>query len=132
MIAELQSLRDVLASLESLAEKAESGDSTAEHRLPQLRKLCQPDHGALHLCLTEVQTLRERLAPPKWIGKDGSKPADVYRAMAWPLQEVSTKKVLERLQRYRGSISLALNVDMAGIALSTHESTKVSNMICSV
>ena len=125
MIAELKNLRDVLASLETLAEKAESGDPTAGHRLPQLRNLCQPDHGALHLCLTEVKALREKLAPPKWIGKDGSKRADVYRAMAWPLQESSTKKVLENLERYRGNISLALNVDMAEIALSTHDSTKV-------
>lgn len=125
VIAELKNVRDVLVSLETLAEKAESGDPTVRHRLPQLRNLCQPDHGALHLCMTEIQALREKLAPPKWVGKDGSKRADVYRAMAWPLQGDSTKKVLERLERYRGNISLALNVDMAEIALSTHNSMKV-------
>ena len=125
VITELKNVRDVLASLETLAEKAESGDPTTRHRLPHLTSLCQPDHGALHLCLIEVQALREKLAPPKWIGKDGSKRADVYRAMAWPLQEGSTKKVLEKLQRYRGVINLALNVDMAEIALSTHDSTKI-------
>ena len=125
MIAELKNVRDVLSSLEILAEKAESGDPTVGHRLPKLKNLCQPDHGALHLCLTEIKALREKLAPPKWMGKEGSKRADLYRAMAWPLQESSTQKVLEKLERYRGSISLALNVDLAEIALSTHDSTKV-------
>ncbi|SLM36248.1 hypothetical protein LPUS_05743, partial [Lasallia pustulata] len=63
--AEMKSLRNVLQTLQPLAEEAEFGSPSAGTRLPTLALLCGPQ-GLLNCCLEEVGRLDERLKNPSW------------------------------------------------------------------
>ena len=55
IIKKVESLRDVLQALERLGKQAENADPATVSRLPQLMHFCDPEAGALALCLSEIQ-----------------------------------------------------------------------------
>ena len=111
VLAELRSLRNVLEILEELAHKAETSGSTKKSPLPALKSLCDPDTGILRKCSIELEELKKKLAPPGWSGLAGSKRRGLLEALSWPLKKGDTEKVLESIERFKSTISLAISVD---------------------
>ena len=111
LIEEVESLRDVLQGLERLAKQAENADPSAVNQLPQLRSFCDPNTGTFALCLSEMQTLEQKLIPPRWTGESGSKRNKFVQALGWPLKKAFVKETLENLERFKATLNLALGTN---------------------
>ena len=105
---EVKSLRDVLETLEKLAEGA---GPAAETQLPTLKRLCEPKEGHLAMCLVELKTLEKKLAPLSCTEQAGSKRRAIIQALGWPLREGDTKKTLKNISRFRAILNLAITAD---------------------
>ena len=108
---ELQSLRDVLELLKGLSKRVEDTDPSADARLPALIRMCKSDAGPLAMCNAELKSLTQKLKPPKWTGPVTSKRTALIQTITWPLKEDETKKMLQNLERYKTTLSMALDVD---------------------
>ena len=107
---ETRALRNVLESLEQTSRDAETS-SDPEPRLTHLRALCDPSNGPLTQCLQELQRLEEKLSPPLWADRDGSKRKAFVQALTWPFKEAETEKSLQIIGRCKSTITLALSAD---------------------
>ena len=108
--AEMESLRDILQALESLAKQAEFTNSVAGTRLPTLSLLMGPD-SLLQNCFHEVERLEKRLKSPSWSDGFGPRRKALIQALRWPLKEAETKKALENISRFKSTLVLALSAD---------------------
>jgi len=115
IIDEIKGLRNVLETLERLASEIDVAQPAAKARLPTLQLLCGPgdgaDTGLLDLCLEELVKLKDRLAPPKWLGPRGSRRQAIGQVLRWPLNRGDTVKMLETIGRFRDLLNLALTAD---------------------
>ena len=112
VLEEIRGLRDVLRTIEGLANKAETSGSTNQSRFPALQYLCDPNTGILNRCRTELEMLNSSLVPPGWNGPSGSKRRALVEALRWPLQRGETEKILERTERFKSTISLINTADL--------------------
>jgi len=106
----LEKLREVLQTLEPLAEQAESGSSSRGTRLPTLKPLCGRG-GLLQSCLDIITRLDRRLKTPAWSHRFGPKRKALVQALRWPLNEAETKKTLQIIDRFTGILKLAIVAD---------------------
>ncbi|MCJ1246834.1 hypothetical protein MMC30_004043 [Trapelia coarctata] len=111
VISELQSLRNVLEKLTELASNNISTRGMSNSSLSMLTQLCDSNDGALGKCLSELDALKKKLAPPSWSGAEGSKRRALVQAFGWPLKRDETIKTLETIGRFKASLSLALSAD---------------------
>ena len=111
VLEEVRALRNVLRTLEELADKAETPSSDSKSRLPALKLLCGPDTGILTKCRTELNDLAKKLTPPEWIGPAGSKRKGLVQALSWPLKKGETEKVLASIERFKSTINVAVATD---------------------
>lgn len=115
VIEEVKSLRNVLETLEKLAHEMEGPGADARARLPTLQILCKPrtgdEGGLLDMCFEELNRLRDKLTPPKWMGPTGSKRQAIGQVLRWPLNKTDTIKMLETIGRFRDLLTLALTAD---------------------
>ena len=111
VLDEVRALRNVLRTLEDLADKAEAPSSDDKSRLPALKSLCDPDTGILIKCRTELNHLNTKLTPPEWIGRAGSKRRGFVQALTWPLKKGDTEKVLASIERFKSTINVAVATD---------------------
>src|SRR5215475_5720622 len=96
-------LKSLHAVLERLLELAESESDKGSARLSTFDSLTKPD-GPLAECEAELISLKEKLEPAsgwKAVGK----------ALTWPLKEGDTRKILDKLERLKGTLNLALTAD---------------------
>jgi hypothetical protein len=117
VIDEITGLRNVLETLERLASEAESPNADARARLPTLRLLCKPRDGEgralLEMCFEDLEKLKDKLEPPKWMGPEGSRRRALGQALKWPMSRADTIKMLETVGRFRDMLNLALTADQA-------------------
>ena len=106
IIEEVESLRGVLQGLERLAKQAKDADPAAISQLPQLICLCDPKTGTLALCLSELQSLEQKLTPPGWTGESDSKLRKLIQALGWPLKKAFVKETLGNLERFKANLNL--------------------------
>lgn len=115
IIEELNSLRDVLESLLSVAEKEESvAEETS--RLSTFRQLAKPN-GEFERCKATLVALNSRLQP-----ESGWKA--LKQALVWPLKEAEVKNTLDDLQRSKSTLHFALSTDQAVVTLEIHDRVK--------
>lgn len=107
---EIETLRDVLQTLEPLAKQAELAGPAAGTSLSALFLICGPN-SLLEHCLDEVKRLDEKLKSPSWSNRFGPKRKALVQALRWPLKEAETRKILEKLERFKNTLALAVNVD---------------------
>lgn len=108
---EIRSLRDVLELLAALAKRVENADPSAEAKLPALKLLCEPGAGPLAMCKAELESLKTKLEPPKWIGPITSKRTALMQTLSWPLKEGEAKKMLQNMEPYKTTLNMALEID---------------------
>lgn len=120
VVDELRDLRDVLENLERVVKKTGNADPTTHSRLPTLKLLCDSMKGSESLvdCLEEVNRIRNKLSPPSWSGKDGSKRQALIQVLGWPLKEQDTRRSLETIDRFKSTLTLALTSDQAWVYAS--------------
>ena len=106
----LEKLREVLQTLESLAEETESGSASSGARLPTLKALCGRAD-LLQTCFDDVTRLDQRLKTPVWSNRFGPKRKALVQALRWPLKEAETKKTLQIIDRFTGILNLAIGAD---------------------
>ncbi|SLM40588.1 P-loop containing nucleoside triphosphate hydrolase, partial [Lasallia pustulata] len=126
--AEMKSLRNVLQTLQPLAEQAEFASPTAGTRLPTLALLCGP-RGLLNCCLDEVRRLDERLKNPSWSDSFGPKKKAFIQALRWPLNKPETMKALDDVSRYRNILNLAITTDQTTLTLEIQKLSISTNGI---
>ncbi|SLM37986.1 P-loop containing nucleoside triphosphate hydrolase [Lasallia pustulata] len=126
--AEMKSLRNVLQTLQPLAEEAEFGSPSAGTRLPTLALLCGPQ-GLLNCCLEEVGRLDERLKNPSWSDSFGPKKKALIQALRWPLNKAETMKTVDDVSRYRNILNLAITADQTTLTLEIHKLSISTNDI---
>ena len=112
--AEMESLRNVLQTLESLAKQAEFASPTAGTRLPTLALLRGPQGLLLH-CLNEIKGLEKKLKTPSWTDRIGFGPKRkaFTQALRWPLNKAETKETLVNIGRFKNTFNLAITADEA-------------------
>lgn len=104
-------LRNVLRTLEGIADKAETGAKAGNSDLPALAQLCHPKTGSLVQCLETLSSLERRLTPPSWSGPKGSKRSNLMQALSWPLKKAETERTLERIEYFKSTFNLAVSMD---------------------
>lgn len=113
---EVASLRAVLESLVKLSEKTESTEtsdgkdgSDATALLPNLKRLLDHD-GTFNQCKNELVDLKEKLTAPVTGWKTTSVGKAVHK-LKWPMTEQDIESTLDRIERLKSLLNLALNKD---------------------
>lgn len=118
---DVRDLRNVLETLESLANRADSQSLqlNSDHRRQwdSLQLLCS-DHGPLHNCAAELKRLEKKLCAPKWTQNLGKKRKALIQAVGWQIQDSDVKESLEIIGRYKATITLALTASEVYVAVS--------------
>jgi len=115
IIDELNSLRIVLESLLSVAEKEESATERSS-RLSTIQQLAKPN-GELERCKANLVFLNAKLQP-----ESGWK--TLKQALVWPLKEAEVKNTLDDIQRSKSTLHFALSTDEAVVTLEIHDGVK--------
>lgn len=118
-IEEARDLRNVLESLESLAERLEgqSSESSVDDKRSwaSLQLLCSADKGPLERCIIELNHLEKMLCAPKWSQNLGQKRRALIQAVGWRIKDSDVRDSLKNIERYKATINLALNADQAWV-----------------
>lgn len=107
LIDELKSLRNVLESLEQLS-RGDGTDPVTAPRLGSIKALCDTENGPI---AKELKYLDEKLRPPLWARRDGSRRQAFAQSLIWPLKEGEIKRTIQNIERWKTILDLALTVD---------------------
>lgn len=117
IIAQVKDLRNVLETLDRLAEPSDDSDSLTKRRR-SFEILCDPQTGPLVTCLRELKSL-EALIQSRSGSKQGSKARALVQAMGWQLKEKEVRLSLERIECCKSTLHLAITVDEAYVRFLT-------------
>ena len=112
-IEEVRDLRNVLESLEGLANQLQKEGSDADTRFSTLRLLCSDESGPLQSCQVELDKLQKKLLSPKWSQQLGRKRRALIQAFGWQVKDSDVRRSLQELGRYKATLNLALSTDQA-------------------
>jgi ankyrin repeat domain-containing protein 50 len=127
IISELNGLRGVLESLLQAVEREDGGEdlnvigapgSAGGSRLATVKALAQPN-GELARCKADLEALCVKLGSHGAASVSGWK--KVKRALEWPFKEKDVEKLLQSVQRAKGTMHLALSADQTALTLEIHE-----------
>jgi hypothetical protein len=104
IIDELNSLNNILLSLDDIARSANSPNDV---RLLNLEKLLNNPGGPLQRCRTELQALELKLSAPV-AGLRG-----IGKTLMWPLKEKEIQRLLDTIRAQKSTCDFALNADNA-------------------
>lgn len=108
MIDELKSLRNVLESLEQLSRSGDGTDPATSSRLETIKALCDIEKGPI---AKELKYLNEKIRPPNWMNRDGSRRKALAQSLIWPLKEEECRMTLANIERWKSTLGLALTVE---------------------
>src|SRR5882757_6351838 len=109
IVDELRCLRNILESLEELAQDLD--EPSGLERRPVFASLSDPDNGPLVICLRELRILHGKLNSSNYPGTAGLKRKSALQAIGWQLKDRDAKECLERIERCKTTLSLALTAD---------------------
>ena len=89
IIDELQCLRDILESLEKLAQEIDQPSRVGKR--PVFRLLCQPKDGPFVICLRELSFLEKEMKCSSYAGIKGLKKKAALQALGWQLKDNDAK-----------------------------------------
>lgn len=110
LLEEVRDLRNLLEMVAQLAQKAESGDKSADKSLPSLKMLSEP-HGPLDIGLCRLEALEKRLTSLTGSLPFRSKRKALLQVLTWPLKETETKRVINEIERLKVTLNLAISAD---------------------
>ena len=112
-------LRTILERLERLASEEEDLPQKSSSRRKNLELLSAPNSGPLACCRRELDRLSKILSPSSLAGAQGTKRHAFIRALGWRIKNQDIKVCLERLEKCKSTLSLALTADEAYVLLPT-------------
>ena len=110
LLDQIKSLRNILESLEQLLASPDDPNKASVIGLKEVAVLCHGEDGPI---AKELKLLTEKLRLPDWAGQDGSKRRALMQSLTWPLKEGDTKRILEKLERLKTNLELALTIDQS-------------------
>lgn len=117
ILEELRSLRGILEILDGLA--LEWNNPRKLGMRPALEICLNPDNGPLVICLREITNLGQKLKFSSCIGTTGRKRKAAIQALGWQLSEKDAKECLERIDRCKNTLNLAITGDTACVEASS-------------
>jgi hypothetical protein len=109
VIEELKCLRNILESLEELAHTLD--DPSRLSKRPVFELLSDPVNGPLVLCRRELSSLEKKIKCSSYAGTTGLKRKAALQALGWQLRDRDAKECLERIERCKSILSIALTAD---------------------
>lgn len=119
VISGIQDLRRVLETLDHLADEDNNPLSPRSKRR-SLKLLCEPKGGPLSTCLTELQQLGEIIGLQN-INDSTSKGKALLRAVEWQFKEKDVTRCLERIERCKSTLLLAVAASEVDLLRSIHD-----------
>jgi hypothetical protein len=113
IIEEVKDLRRILETLDRLAEPLDDPASADAKRRPVFQLLCDPENGPLAACLRELSYLEEKITSASWVAQTGSRRRAFIQAVGWQLKDRDATLCLERIERCKSSLNLAITADEA-------------------
>jgi hypothetical protein len=113
IIEEVKDLRRILEILDRLAEPLDDPACADAKRRPVFQMLCDPDNGPLAACLRELSYLEEKITSSSWVTQTGSRRRAFIQAVGWQLKDRDATLCLERIERCKSSLNLAITADEA-------------------
>lgn len=113
IIEDVKDLRGVLETLDRLVETTNDKPGADAKKRPVFQLLCEPETGPLASCLRELAYLERKIASSSCVGKTGSKGRAFIQAVSWQLKDQDAMQCLERIERCKSSLALALTADEA-------------------
>ena len=110
---EVKDLRTVLETLERLASRLDDANSMDSKRKSVLEILCEPEMGPLASCLRELTFLEDKITLSNSMGSSNTKRRAFLQAMGWQLKDLDAKLCLERIERCKSTLNLAITADEA-------------------
>ncbi|KAL3417181.1 hypothetical protein PVAG01_11181 [Phlyctema vagabunda] len=108
---EIKDLRNVLETLEGLVDQPECIASKHLEERPALRLLQNSKDGPLASCLRELERLQEKIGSPNYARQPGTKRRALAEALKWRLKDRDATLCLERIERCKSTLKLAMHAD---------------------
>lgn len=121
IIEELKCLRSILESLEELAQGLDKPSGLGKR--PVFESLSDPDNGPLVICLRELSILDKKMKSSGYAGTAGLRRKAALQALGWQLKDRDAKECLERIERCKTTLSLALTADEATLLVNIQDLT---------
>ena len=117
-ITEIRDLRRVLEDLDNIAD-GEQQTSSATETKQSLAIICRPSDGPVATCLQELQLLQGiiRLKVPD---ESISKRRPFLQAVQWQFKEKDVKRSLERIERCKSTLALAITANQFTLVRAIH------------
>jgi hypothetical protein len=113
IIQELKDLRNVLETLDRLADAFDDTPALNMQRRPAFELLCEPGRGPLASCLRELTYLEKKITSSSRVGKSDSKISAFMQVMCWQLKDRDARLCIERIERCKSTLNLAITADEA-------------------
>lgn len=121
IIQELKDLRNILETLDRLADAFDDTPALNMQRQPALimqrqpafELLCEPERGPLASCLRELTYLEKKITSSNRVGKSDSKISAFMQVMCWQLKDRDARLCMERIERCKSTLNLAITADEA-------------------
>jgi hypothetical protein len=118
IISEMKSLRSILETLEQLSQ---SEIHTDLKRRSAFALLCEKENGPLVSCQRELAVLEEKIMGRGWVervggvvgGREGGKRRALVMALGWRVRDADARGCLERIERCKNTLGLAVSADEA-------------------
>lgn len=107
VLDQLKNLRNVLESLEHFSRGDEDANPAINSQTKTILELCNAEEGPI---AKELKYLDDKLRPPEWASREGSRRKALVQSLTWPLKEGETKKTLQNIERLKSNLALALSV----------------------
>lgn len=114
IVDEIRDLRNILETLERISEQ-QTSNPVDKSRLRSLNVICEPETGPLASCVKVLLSLQKKIEPRACSGKVPSKRRALMQVMGWQLNESETRATLQRIERCKSTIILALTEDEVSV-----------------
>ncbi|KAK8017904.1 hypothetical protein PG991_007094 [Apiospora marii] len=121
LVEELKGLRNILEALDELA-MGWNRESRPTHQAA-LETCLNPNSGPLCICLRELNALEATLKLSGLAGVTGKRRVAAIKVISWRLKDKDAKECLDRIERCKSALSLALAGDEAKMTIKLHELT---------
>ncbi|KIX03893.1 uncharacterized protein Z518_07446 [Rhinocladiella mackenziei CBS 650.93] len=113
IISEVKDLRNVLETLDQLTEPTRNS-TTSVKKKRRFEILCDPQNGPLSTCLCELNAL-EQLLGTRSRHQPGSLTKALLQAVTWQTKEKEVRLSLEKIERCKSTLNLAITADEASV-----------------
>ncbi|OCL09904.1 hypothetical protein AOQ84DRAFT_403155 [Glonium stellatum] len=110
---ETRDLRNVLENLEHLSKRLDEPSVADAKRRRAFSLLCDPNIGPLTRCHQELSFLENKIVSSSGYGKADTKRRTFMQVIGWQLKECDVKLCLERIQKCKDTLLLAITTDEA-------------------